>query len=240
MLAIFRKEINSFLNSLIGYIVMVVFLTASSLFLWVFPNTNVLDYGFAEMNTFFDYTPFIFLFLIPAVTMRAFAEEVKGGTMELLLTKPLTEWQIIGGKYLAACCLILLTLLPTLIYYISIYQIGNPAGNVDSAGVFGAYIGLFLLGAVFASIGIFTSSLTDNQVVAFLIGVFICFFLYVGISAIASLNVWGASGYILSQLGLDYQYYALGRGLVDSRNIVYFGSAIALFLCLTKWRLNRD
>ena len=181
MRPIFWKEVSSFLNSLIGYLVIAVFLTASGLIFWIFPDTNVLDYGFAEMNTFFSLTPYIFMFLLPAVTMRSIAEERKGGTMELLLTKPLTDWQIVTGKYLAACFLVVLALLPTLLYYVTIYQIGNPQGNVDSAGVFGSYLGLLLLGSVFAAIGLFTSSLTDNQVVAFLIGVFGCFLLYVGI-----------------------------------------------------------
>ena len=239
MLPIFWKEVSSFLNSLIGYLVIVVFLTASGLIFWIFPDTNVLDYGFAEMNTFFSLTPYIFMFLLPAVTMRFIAEERKGGTMELLLTKPLTDWHIVTGKYLAACFLVVLALLPTLLYYFTIYQIGNPQGNVDSAGVFGSYIGLFLLGAVFAAIGLFTSSLTDNQVVAFLIGVFACFLLYVGIGSLAGLSVWGEGTYFIQQLGLDYQYNALGRGLIDSRNVFYFVTLILFFLWLTKLRLAR-
>lgn len=239
MLPIFWKEVSSFLNSLIGYLVIAVFLTASGLIFWIFPDTNVLDYGFAEMNTFFSLTPYIFMFLLPAVTMRFIAEERKGGTMELLLTKPLTDWHIVTGKYLAACFLVVLALLPTLLYYFTIYQIGNPQGNVDSAGVFGSYIGLFLLGAVFAAIGLFTSSLTDNQVVAFLIGVFACFLLYVGIGSLAGLSVWGEGTYFIQQLGLDYQYNALGRGLIDSRNVFYFVTLILFFLWLTKLRLAR-
>ena len=239
MLPIFWKEVSSFLNSLIGYLVIAVFLTASGLIFWIFPDTNVLDYGFAEMNTFFSLTPYIFMFLLPAVTMRFIAEERKGGTMELLLTKPLTDWHIVTGKYLAACFLVVLALLPTLLYYFTIYQIGNPQGNVDSAGVFGSYIGLFLLGAVFAAIGLFTSSLTDNQVVTFLIGVFACFLLYVGIGSLAGLSVWGEGTYFIQQLGLDYQYNALGRGLIDSRNVFYFVTLILFFLWLTKLRLAR-
>lgn len=239
MRPIFWKEVSSFLNSLIGYLVIAVFLTASGLIFWVFPDTNVLDYGFAEMNTFFSLTPYIFMFLLPAVTMRSIAEERKGGTMELLLTKPLTDWQIVTGKYLAACFLVVLALLPTLLYYVTIYQIGNPQGNVDSAGVFGSYLGLLLLGSVFAAIGLFTSSLTDNQVVAFLIGVFGCFLLYVGIGSLAGLSIWGEGSYWIQQLGLDYQYNALGRGLIDSRNVLYFLTLIVFFLWLTKLRLAR-
>lgn len=239
MRPIFWKEVSSFLNSLIGYLVIAVFLTASGLIFWIFPDTNVLDYGFAEMNTFFSLTPYIFMFLLPAVTMRSIAEERKGGTMELLLTKPLTDWQIVTGKYLAACFLVALALLPTLLYYVTIYQIGNPQGNVDSAGVFGSYLGLLLLGSVFAAIGLFTSSLTDNQVVAFLIGVFGCFLLYVGVGSLAGLSIWGEGSYWIQQLGLDYQYNALGRGLIDSRNVLYFLTLIVFFLWLTKLRLAR-
>ncbi len=239
MRPIFWKEVSSFLNSLIGYLVIAVFLTASGLIFWIFPDTNVLDYGFAEMNTFFSLTPYIFMFLLPAVTMRSIAEERKGGTMELLLTKPLADWQIVTGKYLAACFLVVLALLPTLLYYVTIYQIGNPQGNVDSAGVFGSYLGLLLLGSVFAAIGLFTSSLTDNQVVAFLIGVFGCFLLYVGIGSLAGLSIWGEGSYWIQQLGLDYQYNALGRGLIDSRNVLYFLTLIVFFLWLTKLRLAR-
>ncbi|MFN8355692.1 MAG: gliding motility-associated ABC transporter permease subunit GldF [Spirosomataceae bacterium] len=239
MFSIFRKEINSFLNSLIGYLVIAVFLTTSGLIFWIFPDTSVLDYGFAEMGTFFSLTPYIFMFLLPAVTMRLFAEERKGGTMELLFTKPITDWQIIGGKYLAACFLVVLAVIPTLLYYVTLYKIGNPQGNIDSAGVFGSYIGLLLLGAVFAAIGVFTSSLTDNQIVAFLIGVFGCFLLYVGIGSLAGLSIWGEGGYWIQQFGLDYHYNALGRGLIDSRNVMYFVSFIALFLWLTKWKLER-
>lgn len=239
MRPIFWKEVSSFLNSLIGYLVIAVFLTASGLIFWIFPDTSVLDYGFAEMNTFFSLTPYIFMFLLPAVTMRSIAEERKGGTMELLLTKPLADWQIVTGKYLAACFLVVLALLPTLLYYVTIYQIGNPQGNVDSAGVFGSYLGLLLLGSVFAAIGLFTSSLTDNQVVAFLIGVFGCFLLYVGIGSLAGLSIWGEGSYWIQQLGLDYQYNALGRGLIDSRNVLYFLTLIVFFLWLTKLRLAR-
>lgn len=239
MFAIFRKEVSSFLSSLIGYIVMGVFLTAMGLLVWVFPDTSVLNYGYAELGTLFSLSPYVFLFLIPAITMRAFAEERRGGTLELLLTKPLTDWQLVLGKFLACWFLILLTLLPTLIYYASVYQLGNPVGNIDSAEVAGSYLGLLLLGGVFAAVGVFTSALTDNQIVAFLLGVFVCFLLFVGISALAGLDLWGRAGYYLGQMGLDMQYNALGRGLIDSRNVIYLLSWIALGLLLTRWRVAR-
>ena len=236
MFQIFKKEINAFLSSLIGYIVIGVFLTATGLFVWFFKD-NILDFGYADMSSFFQIAPFVFLFLIPAITMRAFSEEVKSGTIELLLTKPLTAWQIVLGKYLACCVLILLALLPTLLYYYSVYQLGNPQGNVDSAAVFSSYLGLFLLGCVFSSMGIFSSSLTDSQVTAFVIAFVLCLVLYYAISSFAALPFMGSFGYVLSKLGLDYQYDALGRGLIDSRNVLYFLSVIFIALFATRWRL---
>jgi len=237
MLAIFRNEVRAFLTSLVGYVVMGVFLTAIGLLLWVFPDTSLLNYGYAELGPFFSLAPYVFLFLVPAITMRAFAEERRGGTLELLLTKPLTDWQLVAGKFAACWFLILLTLLPTLVYYVTIYRLGNPAGNVDSAEVAGSYLGLGLLGGAFAAIGVFTSALTDNQIVAFLLGVFACFLGYVGISALAGLESLGGAGYYLGQLGLDVRYASLGRGLVDSRDVVYLLSWIALALWLTRWRI---
>ncbi len=238
MLAIFRKEINSFLSSLVGYVVMGVFLSALGLLLWVFPDTSVLNYGYAELGAFFSLSPYVFLFLAPAITMRTFAEERRSGTLELLLTKPLTDWALVLGKFLACWFLIFLTLLPTLVYYASVYQLGNPAGNLDSAAVASSYLGLLLLGGVFAAIGVATSALTDSQIVAFLLAVFVCFLLYVGLGALASLDGLGGAGYWLAQLGLDAQYNALGRGLVDSRNVVYLLSWIAFALVLTRRRIS--
>lgn len=238
MLAIFRNEVRAFLTSLVGYVVMGVFLTATGLLLWVFPDTSLLNYGYAEMSPFFSLAPYVFLFLVPAITMRAFAEERRGGTLELLLTKPLTDWQLVLGKFGACWFLILLTLLPTGVYYATIYQLGNPVGNVDSAEVAGSYLGLWLLGGVFAAIGVFTSALTDNQIVAFLLGVFACFLGYVGISALAGLERVGSVGYYLGQLGLDTRYASLGRGLVDSRDVAYLLSWITLALWLTRWRVE--
>ncbi len=213
---------------------MAVFLTGIGLFIWVFPETNVLEYGFADLSTLFFLAPYVYIFLIPAVTMRTFAEEKKGGTMELLLTRPLTDWDIILGKYFASLLLIIFTLIPTLIYYMSIYNLGNPAGNVDSAGVFGSYIGLILLGAVFTSIGIFASSISENQIISFIVAAFLCFILYAGFTSLSSINVWGEGAYIISQLGIDYHYNALSKGLIDSRNVIYFISLIAIMLMATR------
>lgn len=234
MFTILRKEINSFLNSLIAYLIMVIFLTGIGLFIWVFPDSNVLDYGFADLSSLFGLAPYVFMFLIPAVTMRSFAEEKKGGTMELLLTRPLTDWDIILGKYLASFLLIVVTLLPTLIYYFSVYYLGSPQGNIDSAGVVGSYIGLLLLAAVFSAIGIFASSISENQIVSFIIAAFLCFVLFAGFSSISSLTSGGELAYFVNQLGLDYHYQALGNGLIDSRNIIYFLSVIVGMLMATR------
>lgn len=234
MYSVFIKEINSFLNSLIAYIVISVFLTAIGLLMWVFPETSVLNYGFADMDTLFSFGPYVFMFLIPAITMRTFAEEKKSGTMELLLTRPLTDLQLILGKYFSGLVLVIFSLIPTLLYYFTIYQLGNPIGNIDTAGVIGSYIGLFLLGGVFTAIGVFSSALTENQVVAFIIGIFLCFILYVGLGSLATVNPWGALSVLLEQLSLNFHYNSMSRGLLDSRNIIYFLSMIALMIFLTK------
>ncbi|GAB3763163.1 gliding motility-associated ABC transporter permease subunit GldF [Spirosoma pomorum] len=239
MLAIFRKEISQFFSSPIAYISIGVFLTAVGLLLWVFPNTSLLENGYADLGLFFTLTPYVMLFLVPAITMRAIADEVRAGTLEWLMTKPVSRWQIVGGKFLASWLLVVLTLVPTIIYYVTLYQLGSPVGNIDSAGVAGAYVGLILLGGVFVSIGLWSSSLNDNQVVAFVVGVFFCFLLYVGLSALADLSIFGGLAYYLSYFALDEQYQALGRGLIDSRNVIYLGSLIALFLLLTVNRLAR-
>ena len=237
MLAIFRKEINSFFSSLTAYIVMGVFLTAVGLLMWVFPDTNILNYGYADLGTFFYLTPYVLMFLIPAITMRALAEEVRNGTIELLLTKPLSTRGLVLGKFWASLALALLRLLPTLLYFYSIYQLGNPVGNVDSGAVFGSYIGLLFLCAVFVSVGLWTSAMSDNQIVAFVLGVFISFLLYTGIGAVAQLDFWGSLAYPVAWISLDEQYADLGRGLIDSRNVIYLFSVTLLFLWLTQSRV---
>ena len=228
------KEINAFFNSLIAYIVILVFLVGVGLFTWVFPNTSVLDYGYSNLDTLFSLAPYVFLFLIPAITMRTFAEEKKGGTMELLMTRPLTDMQIILGKYLASFLLVVFAIAPTLVYYYSVHSLGSPVGNIDTAAVIGSYIGLLLLGAVFTSIGVFSSIITENQIVSFIAAVFLCFLLYDGFTSVASINVWADYSYIISQFGIDYHYNSLSKGLIDSRNLIYFGSLITVMLSLTK------
>ena len=238
MFSIYIKEINSFLDSLIAYIVIGVFLTAIGLLMWVFPETSVLQYGFADMTTLFSLGPYVFMFLIPAITMRTFAEEKKAGTIELLMTRPLSDWDIILGKYFSAFTLVLFAIFPTLIYFFSLYYLGNPQGNLDIAGIAGSYIGLSLLGAVFTSIGILSSSITENQIIAFVIAVFFCFIFYSGFASFASINVWQASSLFIEQLGILYHYSSMSKGLIDSRDLVYFFSVIMIMLLITHLNLG--
>jgi len=234
MLQILSKEFNSFLNSLIAYMVIGVFLTAIGLLMWVFPETSVIEYGYADMDTLFSFGPYVFMFLIPAITMRSFSEEKKTGTLELLLTKPVSDWDVILGKFLACFLLVAMTLLPTLIYYYSVYQLGNPVGDIDTPGVIGSYVGLTLLGAVFCSVGVLASSFTSNQIVAFIAAAFLCFLLFSGFNSVAALNVWTADPLLIKQLGVLYHYEALSKGLIDSRDLIYFLSVIFLTLSITK------
>jgi ABC-2 type transport system permease protein len=233
MYAILRKEFNAFLSSPVAYVVIGVFLVATGLFVWVFPDSSVLDYGYADLQTLFNMAPWIFLFLIPAITMRTFAEEKKAGTIELLLTRPLTDGQIIGGKYLACLLLALLALVPTLLYYYSVYQLGAPKGNIDSAATVGSYIGLALLAAVFAAIGVFASAITRDQIIAFLVAVVGCFLVYSGFDSLASVFD-GSVAYYIGQLGIAAHYRDLSKGLIDSRDLLYFLSLIAGLLLGTR------
>ena len=240
MYTLLRKEISSFLSSLIGYTVIIVFLLVNGLFLWVFPQQfNILDYGFASIDTYFMLAPWVFLFLIPAITMRSFAEEQRAGTLEILFTKPVTDLGIIMAKYLAAVVLVLFSVLPTLTYYITVYKLGMPPGNLDVCGTWGSYIWLLFLGAGFAAIGIFASAVSANQIVSFLVAVFLCGFMYTGFDFIYNLSVFGRFGLFVSQLGISEHYASMSRGVIDTRDILYFLSLIALFLVLTRYILER-
>lgn len=240
MLSIFRKEISSFFSSLIGYIVIILFISTTGVFMFFLtefpflPVVNVLDYGFATMDTLFILGPWVFLFLIPAITMRMFAEEKRTGTIELLLTRPLKDIQIIVGKYLASVVLVVFSLIPTLLYYYSVYQLGNPVGNIDSAGTVGSYLGLAMLGMVFCSIGIFCSSISDNQIVSFIFAVFLSFVMYIGFDLIAQLDFIGQNDVLITQLGIAHHYSALSKGLIDSRDVLYFISVIIIMLAATR------
>ncbi len=239
MFTLFIKEINGFLNSLIGYVVITVFLLTTGLFLWVFPlEFNILDFGFAGLDGLFILAPFVFLFLIPAITMRSFADEKKSGTLELLMTQPLTDLQVILAKYFAGLILVLFTLLPSLVYYFSVYRLGLPPGNLDSGSIWGSYFGLLFLASAFTAIGIFASSVSDNQIVSFIIAVFLSFFLYMGFELVHTFIVSGKAGLMIQSLGLSAHYSSMSRGVIDTRDVVYFISVAALFILLTKLSLE--
>lgn len=236
MLSLLVKEINSFLNSLIGYIVIIVFLLAISLFVWVFPGSefSIPEAGYANIDPLFIITPWVYMFLIPAITMRLFAEERKSGTIELLLTRPLTELQIVLAKYFGGVFLVLISLIPTLLFYFSVYKLGVTPGNIDTGSMWGSYIGLLLLGAVFVSIGVFASATTDNQVIAFIIAVFLSFFIYAGFDSISTLLGSGPAANIVYQLGINAHYSSMSRGVLDTRDLIYFFSVIVLFTMLSR------
>jgi ABC-2 type transport system permease protein len=239
MFTLYKKEIFSFFNSLIGYIAVIVFLLINGLFLWVFPmGFNIIDFGYASLENMFALAPLVFLFLIPAITMRSFADEKRSGTIEMLLTKPLTDTQIILAKYLAGVSLVLFAVLPTLIYAISIYLLGNPVGNLDMGGLWGSYIGLIFLASAFTAIGLFISSVTDNQIVAFMMSLIISGFILMGFDFIAGLALLGKIDLFIISLGIQAHYTSMSRGVIDSRDVLYFAGLIAIFLLMTKTSLE--
>jgi ABC-2 type transport system permease protein len=240
MLAIFKKEINQFFSSITGYVAIILFLLANGLLLFVFPDTSLLDAGYANLDPLFELAPMIYLLLIPAITMRSFADEYKSGTMELLSTKPLTWWQIVMGKFWASLLIVGISLLPTLVYYIAVQQLSATPVRLDTGGIIGSYIGLFLLGAVFTAIGCWASSLSNNAVVAFLVAVFTCFIFYNGFDAISKLSIFtGGADYYLQMAGIKFHYTSISRGVIDSRDVVYFVSVTGFILYLTKISLQR-
>lgn len=240
MFTLLGKEINSFLSSLIGYIVIVVFLAINSLFLWVFDTDfNIINSGYSSIDGMFLIAPFVFLFLIPAITMRSFSDEKRSGTIELLLTKPLTDLHIILSKYFAGLLLVVISLLPTLIYFFSVYSLGFPKGNIDVGATWGSYIGLLLLGGAFVSIGLFSSTLTDKQVLAFVLSVFLCGFMYIGFEFIFSLEMFGKIDLFIKSIGINAHYMSLSRGVIDTRDLIYFISLIAFFILLSKISIEK-
>ncbi|MDR2358595.1 MAG: gliding motility-associated ABC transporter permease subunit GldF [Prevotellaceae bacterium] len=237
MSSIFQKELNAFFSSLTGYLAIAVFLVVNGWFLWIGAGTmNILDGGFATLGGLFELAPWLFLFLLPAVTMRTIADEKKSGTIELLLSQPVTERQLILGKYFAATVVAWLALLPTFIYYISIYLLGNPVGNIDAGGAWGSYIGLLLLAAGYAAIGVFASSLTGNQIISFIVAAAGCFFFYMGFDGLAAL--FPAVGEQLLLFGINGHYRSLSRGVVDMRDVLYFASLIVLFIEAARLKLE--
>lgn len=230
MKALYLKEIRSFLSSIIGYVFILIFLLTTGLFHWIISeNTNLLEGQEADLIPFFNLAPVIFLILIPAITMRTLAEEKRTGTIELLFTRPLSDFQIVLAKYLAGITLVVMALLPTLVYYASVYFLGDPVGTIDSGATFASYLGLILLGAVFVAIGIFASALTSSQIVAFIITMFICWLFYDGFSLLGSYKLLGSVDRFIQYLGLSYHYDSIKRGVIDSKDILYFFSVIVLF-----------
>ncbi len=234
MYAVFKRELFSFLSSMVAYITIGIFLLVSGLLLWFFPDTSILDYGYAEMGGFFSLVPYLFMFLIPAITMRSFAEERREGTYELLITRPITLWQIIFAKFFASLVLVFFALIPTLVYYYSISKLGFPQGNIDSGAVIGSYIGLFFLGATFTAIGIFASSLTKNQVIAFVICAALCAFAFLGFDYTSQVPAFGAIQGDISSFGINQHYTSISRGVLDTRDLLYFISFTMIFLLFTK------
>lgn len=239
MIAILKREINSFFSTSVGYLVIAIFLLINGLFLWVFKGDyNIFDNGFADLNSFFELSPWVFLFLIPAITMKAFSEEKKMGTLELLITKPLTLRSIVLGKYFGAVLLICIALLPTLLYVLTISQLGNPSGNWDLGSTIGSYIGLIFLAFAYTSIGVFASTLSKNQIVAFILSVFLCFFMYYGFEGIASLS--NSSSFSFENFGMKSHYNSVARGVLDTRDFIYFISVSIVFILLTIFKLEKE
>jgi len=235
MWALFKKEISGFFSSLTGYLVIVVFLLLNSLFMWIVPGQfNVIGFGYATMDSLFAIAPWVFLFLVPAITMRMFSEEKRTGTLDLLYTRPVSELQIILAKFLASWALVLFSLLPTLIYFWSVSRLGSPQGNMDVGGTWGSYIGLLFLGGIYAAIGIFASSLTGNQIVAFITAVFLSFLMYLGFEFLSGIAESGSTVFMISRLGISYHYNSISRGVIDSRDMLYFAGVILLFIVGTR------
>ncbi|AMS27645.1 ABC transporter permease [Bacteroidetes bacterium UKL13-3] len=234
MYSILKKEIRSFLSSLIAYVVMIVFLVAIGLFMWVLPEYNVFDMGYANMDTLFSMAPMVFIFLISAITMRSFSEEKKSGTIEIITTKPLSDMQIILGKYVAGVVLVIFSIIPTLIYFYTIYQLGATKGNMDIGATWGSYLGLLLLASCFVAIGIFSSAITDNQIVSFIVSMFLCYCFYSIFDLLANFNLLGSYDSMVAALGINAHYVSISRGVIDSRDLIYFLSFITAFIWGTK------
>jgi len=240
MYSIFKKEIHTFFSNATGYIVIGIFLLLTGLFLWVIPGEfNILDAGYANVDGLFFLAPWLFLFLCPAVTMRAFAEEKQTGTWELLITKPISKFQLVLGKYFAGWALVCLALIPTVLYYFSVWYMAEPIGNVDAGAFWGSFIGLFFLSAVYVAIGTFASSLSKNQIVSFIIALVLCFFFYYGFDIIGSFFTSGETIFFINNLGISAHYRSMSRGVIDSRDIVYFLVLTLIFIGLTVWKIKK-
>ena len=239
MIPILKKEFNSFFASPIAYLVIGLFLVINGLFLWIFKDEfNILNAGFADLNSFFYLSPWIFLFLIPAITMKSFADEFNNGTIEILKTSPISNWQIVLGKFFASLLLVIVALTPTFIYVYTVYQLGNPVGNIDFGSTIGSYVGLLFLASTYVSIGLFTSTLSKNQIVAFLLAVFITFFFFYGFDAIStSLE---NENLAIKKFGINEHFKSISKGVIDTRDIIYFLSLTIFFLFITKLKLENE
>lgn len=237
MKAICIREIKSFFGSLIGYLVIAVFLSVNGFLLWIFDGMyNIPQSSFADLTPFFSIAPWVLIFLIPAVTMKSFSEEIKQGTIELLLTKPLSVWQIVGGKFLGVMTLIVIAILPTFIYVLVLKEFTLSGQSFDFGSIAGSYFGLFFLVAAYAAIGVFSSSLTDNQIVSFIIAVLLCVFFSLGITELA--EVFSSSGNWIEKIGLQYHFRSISRGVIDTRDLLFFVSFAAVFLGLTVYKIK--
>jgi ABC-2 type transport system permease protein len=240
MRSIFVKELNSFFSSIIGYVAILFFLAVCGLFIWILPNYTVLrSDGYATLDSFFELAPWFLMLLIPAITMRSFADEFRAGTIEWLMTKPVRDIDIILGKYLASLVLVVFALVPTFIYVYTINNLTLADFSIDYGGIMGSYCGLFFLAAGFTAIGVFCSSLANNQIVGFLIALFACYLLYSGFEALSTIPAF-ADGidYYLSMVGMAFHYESISRGFIDTRDVIYFLSVIVLFISLTRLSLN--
>lgn len=239
MWALFQKEVSGFFSNITGYLVIVIFLIANGMLIWIFPwSNNILDGGYSTLKPFFIIAPWVLLFLIPAISMRSFSQEKKDGTLELLFTRPISTLNIVLSKYLASLFLVIISLILTLPFYISVIFLGDPVGNIDHGATWGSYIGLLFLAASYVAIGIFASSLSDNIIVSFLTGVFFCAWMYVAFSFVGNLFPLGGIGNILLNLGMDVHFQSLSRGVIDSRDLIYFISVIIVFIMLTNLKLK--
>jgi ABC-2 type transport system permease protein len=239
MWTLLQKEIKSFFSSVTGYLVVVLYLIINSLIMWVFHGPmNVLDAGHANIDTLFIMSPWVFLFLVPAVTMRLISDEKRMRSMELLMIRPISEFQIVFAKYMAGLALVIIALLPTLLYLISIYVLGKVSGNMDAGAIAGSYIGLFFLAAIYTAIGLFASSLTENQIISFMLAVVLCFVMYIGFGELSKLVAGGSFSSFVDSLGINYHYQSISRGVIDTRDILYFLSVISIFILSTKFVLE--
>lgn len=241
MFPILRKELNTFFYSPIAYLVIGIYLLLNGLYLWVFNSDfNILHAGFADLNSYFFLAPWIFIFLIPAITMRSFSEEINAGTIEILKTAPITHWQLVLGKFAGSLLLVIIAIIPTLIYVYSIYMLGNPVGNIHLGTTIGSFLGLLFLASAYTAIGIFASTGTTNQIVSFIIGVVGCFLLFYGFDTIANLFSNGNLQYNIQQLGMNAHFNSMSKGVLDTRDIIYFCSITFFFLYLTKLKIQNE